>query len=396
MDNQHCMADRWQENNTVPKVIAFYLPQYHEIPENNKWWGKGFTEWTNVKRAKKLFDGQYQPQVPLNNNYYNLLDKKIVEWQTDLANKYGVYGFCYYHYDFGGKRLLEKPAENLLRWKDINQRFCFAWANVTWARTWKNVPGASLTKWSPDEDNNENNEEAGILIEQQYGDPKQWKEHFDYLLPFFDDNRYIKKEGKPVFLIYHLDAIPFAKEMFKLWSDLAQQNGLCGIHFVAMNPSEVRNEYIEAVAQCYISSALSRSVKARSVQYGRAIVNKIMGFLHIPCRLANIWDYEFVWKAMTGMAPFEKGITYAGAFVNQDDTPRNGRLGTFLKNSSPDIFRKYMEIQLKRARDKYQSEYVFLDAWNEWGEGNHLEPDEKDGYAYLEALAQSIDAAGRG
>lgn len=383
--------DNLKKRGHVPKVIAFYLPQYHAIPENDRWWGKGFTEWTNVKRAKKIFDGQYQPQVPLNKNYYNLLDKKTVEWQTDLANKYGVYGFCYFHYNFCGKRLLEKPAENLLRWTDVPQRFCFSWANSTWARTWRAVRGERFTSWVS-EDERKNEAGQGILMEQRYGDEKDWKEHFDYLLPFFQDSRYIRKDGKPLFLIHMTNNIPRGKEMFARWNAWAVESGLPGIHLVALNAPALDNPYIEAIAHYSFGVGLSHSFKARLVTYGRAIVNKCMQALSMEYRLPAIWDYEFVWKTMTKVQPFGGLMNYAGGFVNYDDTPRNGRLGTFFKNSSPQIFRKYMEIQLNRARDVYRSEFVFLDAWNEWGEGNHLEPDEKDGYAYLEALSDAITA----
>ena len=147
------------------KVVAFYLPQFHTIPENDEWWGKGFTEWVNVKKAKPIFKGHRQPRVPLNDNYYDLSQTETIRWQADLANKYGVYGFCFYHYWFDGKLLLEKPAELLLEHKDIPLRFCFSWANEPWARTW-------------------DGKQHQILMPQSYGEKKDWQRHFDYLLPF--------------------------------------------------------------------------------------------------------------------------------------------------------------------------------------------------------------------
>ena len=153
------------------KIIAFYLPQFHNIPENDEWWGNGFTEWTNVKKAKPIFEGHQQPKVPLNNNYYNLLDDNVKVWQADLAKKYGVYGFCYYHYWFNGKMLLEKPMEQMLENKEVDIPFCISWANEPWTKAWVG-------------------DEKKMLIAQEYGQEEEWKEHFMYLLPFFKDERY--------------------------------------------------------------------------------------------------------------------------------------------------------------------------------------------------------------
>lgn len=372
----------------LPKVIAFYLPQYHAIPENDQWWGEGFTEWTNVKNAKVYFEGQNQPRVPLGNNYYNLLDKKTVEWQTELANKYNVYGFCYFHYDFGGKRLLEKPAENLLKWKEIGQRFCFAWANVTWARTWEAVQSGGVTTWNTDEGMPEVGD--GILIRQTYGDEKEWENHFYYLLPFFKDDRYIKKDKKPVFLIYQVSDIPYAKARFEFWNELAQKNGLPGIHLVSMNEEVHDNPYIEAIAHYSFGVGVSQSVKALFLNLKRCGINKFMQFIGNDYRVPKIWDYEFIWKAMTNIFPYGGIPNYAGAVVDCDDTPRHGVQGQFFRNSSPQIFEKYLEKQLVRASKVYKSDYVFLDSWNEWGEGSYLEPDQTNGYAYLEALSRAV------
>ena len=159
------------------KIISFYLPQFHSIPENDKWWGKGFTEWVNVKKAKPLFNGHNQPHIPLNYNYYNLLDKKTLEWQVNLANKYGVYGFCFYHYWFNGKKLLEKPVEDFLNRKELNIHFCLCWANESWTNTWANG-------------------NSKIIMEQKYGTKKDWKMHYEYLSTFFKDKRYISNNNK--------------------------------------------------------------------------------------------------------------------------------------------------------------------------------------------------------
>ena len=189
------------------KKFAFFLPQFHEIEENNLWWGKGFTEWTNVKKAKPFYKG-HALEKPLNNNYYNLLEKATVEWQTELMKKYCVDGLIYYHYWFEGKMLMEKPAENLLNWKDIDQRFFFCWANHTFSR------GGHRSR--------------EILIEQTYGDKEDWKKHFEYLLPFFKDERYQKENNKPLFMIFISDFAEKEK-MFKYFDQKCKENGFDGI-----------------------------------------------------------------------------------------------------------------------------------------------------------------------
>ena len=193
------------------KIIAFYLPQFHNIPENDEWWGDGFTEWTNVRKAKPYFEGHNQPEIPLNKYYYNLLDDNVKLWQAKLAKDYGVYGFCYYHYWFNGKMLLEKPMEQMLKNKEINQHFCICWANEPWTKAWVN--------------------ETKVLIPQKYGHEKEWKEHFDYLLPFFRDDRYIKHRGRPLMVIYRPQVIDCIGEMISYWNKLAKEagfkDGLC-------------------------------------------------------------------------------------------------------------------------------------------------------------------------
>ena len=171
------------------KIIPFYLPQFHEIPENNKWWGEGFTEWTNVRKAKPLFEGHRQPKIPLDNNYYNLMDDNVKIWQAKIAKEHGIFGFCYYHYWFkNGRKLLEKPAEQMLQNQEIDIPFCFCWANENWSKNW-------------DGGNRE------VIMEQHYGGKQDWEMHFQYLLPFFRDKRYITVHGKPIFVIYKPEQI---------------------------------------------------------------------------------------------------------------------------------------------------------------------------------------------
>ena len=206
------------------RIIAFYLPQFHDIPENDEWWGKGFTEWVNVKKAKPLFEGHAQPRVPLNNNYYNLLDDNIKIWQSEIAQKHGIYGFCYYHYWFNGKLLLEEPMEQMLKNKEITIPFCICWANEQWTKAWVG--------------------ENKVLIAQKYGDKNEWAEHFYYLLPFLKDERYIYEKGKPLVVIYRPNIIPCLNEMLDYWVELAKKNGLNGITFAYQHLWEDKKKMI--------------------------------------------------------------------------------------------------------------------------------------------------------
>lgn len=385
----HKNSNRNNMKSRNPKVIAYYLPQYHEIPENNEWWGKGFTEWTNVKKAKPFFRGQVQPRVPLNNNYYDLMDKSTIEWQTELANKAGLYGFCYFHYYFkDGRKILEKPAENLLRWKDINQRFCFFWANIEWRRTWSNAKQPA-TNWSAE---GEKVEGDGILLEQDYGDQQAWREHFEYLLPFFQDQRYIKIDGKPVFAIYYLDIIECAEEMFALWDKMAKENGFPGLYLLSVNQDHANNPYINGILH-YGNGMLKQSMEYKVMSLPRLIINKISRCLGKGNKIPNILDYKRYWKYLLRDKPYGTIQNFPGATVGYDETPRRGKDSMCLKNGNPSLFAKYLRRQLLRAQEVFGTEYLFLDAWNEWGEGNYLEPDTTYGYGYLKALKHAIGGA---
>ena len=185
------------------RTLAMYLPQFHEVPENSQWWGAGYTEWTAVKQAKPCFPGHEQPVIPMNGNYYDLLSKETMVWQAKLAKKYGVDGFCFYHYWFGrGRKILEKPAENLLKWTDIDLPFCFCWDPGTWARTWSKMGNAWADAFEPEKDKAQTRGD-GILIQQDFGDASYWEAHFEYLLPFFRDERYLRVDGTPVFIFYN-------------------------------------------------------------------------------------------------------------------------------------------------------------------------------------------------
>jgi hypothetical protein len=346
------------------KIIALYLPQFHRVAENDKWWGEGFTDWESVRRAKPMFKGHYQPHVPLDENYYNLLDKKTMEWQADLMKKYGVDGLCFYHYWFeNGKQILEQPAENLLKWTDIDMPFCFSWANETWARSWSGIQGANV--WSEVGEGSKGKDD-GILLRQEYGKEADWKEHFMYLLPFFKDSRYIRVDNKPVFMIYKTNQIGCLEEMLECWRELAIQNGLDGIYVIGGNSEGIGINVIDAH---YLHEPTHANRKVMQGMYGEGIKRLL---------------YTDVWNEILSLKTGEEK-TYYGGFVGYDDTPRRESHGLVIENATSELFGAFL-AQLFAKNKACGNEITFINAWNEWGEGMHLEPDKANGYRYLEQI----------
>ena len=352
------------------KFISFYLPQFHEIPENNEWWGKGFTEWTNTKRAKALFKGHEQPKEPLNDNYYDLSNVDTLRWQTDLAKKYGVYGFCFYHYWFNGKKLLEKPAEILLEHQEIQFPFCLCWANHTWSRAW-------------DGKNND------ILIEQKYGDQAGQIEHFEYLMKFFSDERYIKINGKPVMVIYDASSIPECDSMLELWNQMAKGKGMAGIEFLEMLSSHNSGSSwtgfdgkIEFEPMYTIRHKIPFLRAAQRPM--RRLINKAFQRIGLKKHLLNRIDYDYIWNNIINRIRKDADKTYLGAFIDWDNCARRGKDGLIVDGASAPKFKHYLHKQVALSK----KEYIFINAWNEWAEGCYLEPDKINGYSYLEAIKE--------
>ncbi|SET58064.1 hypothetical protein SAMN04487771_102610 [[Clostridium] aminophilum] len=376
------------------KIIAFYLPQFHNIPENDEWWGDGFTEWVNVKNAKPLYEGHVQPKVPLNNNYYNLLEDDVKLWQVKLAKKYGVYGFCYYHYWFNGKLLLEKPMEQMLANKEIDLPFCICWANEAWTKAWvgSNEP----------------------LILQKYGREKEWKEHFDYLLSFFRDERYIKVDGKPLFIIYKPEIIGCGNEMLDYFQELAKAAGFPGIatayqhgnmDFNSAAKDDSRYDYdieFQPIYAKYEYQEEKRRIGSKSKYFLRKYYNRLSDWMGknigIDLRVlrgvkneneVKKYDYDEMWKRIIN-APVVDSKRLPGAFAMWDNTPRHGMGGHVFTGATPDKFESYLEQQIIKAKNEYHKDMIFIYAWNEWAEGGYLEPDEENGYGYLEAIRTAL------
>jgi len=347
------------------KTLSMYLPQYYRTVENDNWWGEGFTDWTAVKAAKPIFSGHQQPKVPLDGNYYNLLERSVMEWQARLMKKYGIDGQCIYHYYFKeGRMVLEKPAENLLKWKDIDMPFCFCWANVGWIRTWQ------LDPWADKFRQGEIGEQ--ILLEQKYGGVEAWENHFQYLLPFFKDERYIKMDGAPVFVIMMPSEIYCLEEMLFYWRRRAAQNGFPNMYFIICD--EVPCQGADAI--------LRHTPHAFYDLYRDKERGGVLSF-----------DYGKLWDRIIEEPPHCACTTYFEGMANCDDTPRRGQKGVVLNGFSAQGFYEGM-IRLYRKSVGLGNRFVFINAWNEWGEGMYLEPDEKYQYQVLEALKRAQDYVG--
>lgn len=361
------------------KIIANYLPQYHEIPENNKWWGMGFTDWIAVKKAAPLFEGHQQPRVPLDDNYYDLSNVESIRWQANLARQYGVYGFGFYHYWFSSElNLLQKPAELLLKNKDIDIHYMFIWDNFSWKRTWSKLANGAAYAPSFDGAYRQNeavNPDNGVLAELKYGGKEEWKKHFEYLLQFFRDDRYIKIDGKPIFSFYQArNNFPLIREMVRYWDYLAKQEGFPGIMCLSKD--------------ILYPVKLERRMKYCPFQMTTPLLflkYKFKSQLYQKKDKVAIWNYDEVWKDILFEAKCSAKDSYLCGFVNYDDTPRRGKKGRIIVGGSPQKFEKYMRKLLEISK-RQNKEYVFLMAWNEWGEGSYLEPDTQDKYGYLESI----------
>ena len=342
------------------KKFAVFLPQFYETKENNEWWGKGFTEWTHVCEAKKLYKNHMQPKLPLEGKY-NMLDKKTMEHQAELMHKYKVDGMVYYHYYFKGKMLLEKPAENLLKWKDIDEPFFFCWANHSW---YKAVDGVKE-----------------MLMEQTYGTKKDWEKHFEYLLPFFKDERYEKKDNKPLFMLFRTE-FEEKDEMMKFFDKKCKENGFDGIYVIETYRTfeEVRDNKYQGflrVPDTYVN-AYNKKIKYTP----KRLYDKINTFLALKGRTKSVRKYDgnkLIDLAIKKIKYDPK--LYHGMFFEWDNTPRHKQRGYIIKPIDKAHFMKYMDA----IKD---DEYVFINAWNEWAEGMMLEPTKDLKYRYLEWIKE--------
>lgn len=357
------------------KVIAFYLPQYHPFKENDEWWGKGFTEWTNVAKAPKLFPGHYQPKIPADLGFYDLRLPIVRKEQADLARSAGIDGFCYWHYWFGnGKRLMHEIFDDVLDSGDPDFPFCLAWANHSWyAKLW----------------NKDNTQKDRLLIEQTYPGETDIEEHFAYLLKAFNDHRYIKYEGAPVFVIFNPHDMPY--EYIHRFQALAAINGIeKGIYFVA---NITRNdENIDELLSNGYSAVTYQRLTSKSIDdfASRAIRKTKKYFLNKCLRLPTIANYEKAIEYLIQEDIDKNEQVIPTLIPNWDHTPRSGINGSLFINSTPQNFYKLVKKACSVVRNK-KNKFMFLKSWNEWGEGNYVEPDLKYGKGYLNAIKEALD-----
>ena len=347
-----------------PRLIAHYLPQFHPIPENDAWWGKGFTEWTNTAKATPLFRNHYQPHVPADLGFYDLRVPESREAQAHLAMEYGIEAFCYYHYWFAGRRIIERPFNEVLKSGRPEFPFCLCWANQTWSGIWHGNPDK-------------------ILIEQTYPGRDDYRAHFEVLLAAFRDPRYVTVDGKPLFLVFRPQQIPDVRMFTSYWRELAAQAGLKGLHLVGVqnNATEWRpqDDGFDAMSTTGFPGPGPKAFKPAPIKW---LIRRLRKSTGKP----QIYFYKDV---IEHLRPKRRlGITdYPTLVPNFDNTPRSGRRGRVLHGSTPDLFRRHVRETLEFVRDiPREHNLVFIKSWNEWAEGNHLEPDLKFGLKYLQVL----------
>lgn len=363
------------------KIVANYLPQFHTIPENDEWWGNGFTDWTAVQNAKPMFNGHVQPRTPLN-GYYDLSCYLDVKNQVDLANEYGIYGFAIYHYWFNSDLcLLSKPAEIIKDNPELDIHYLFLWDNQSWKRTWSNVKKGN--DWAPKYDGQESETtEDGVLAELVYGSEDEWKEHFNYLLQFFRDERYIKIDGKPIFGFFNStnsEDREILQNMSSYWDALAKDYGLPGV--ICMGRETHRKNTFDYKFQY---SPFINNTKIR------AGIHRITDEIKIHCKKIRFYNYDDCWGTVIRNAKRADGKTILSGFVNFDDSPRRGEKGRIILGGTPKKFEKHL-VKLISILKKQGKDMLFITAWNEWGEGAYLEPDVKEKYSYLEVIKKVVE-----
>ena len=376
---------------TKARVIAYYLPQFHPTKINDKYWGKGFTEWTNVTKAKPQYRGHYQPQIPADLGFYDLRLPEIRQAQADMARENGVEGFMYWNYWFGnGKKILEMPIEELMRTAKPDFPFCVGWANHDWSnKTWQKTK--RFTKDT-------------VFLKQEYLGKQDYTDYFYYLLPMFRDHRYIKVDEKPLFYVFDPDSCPDMKEFIQLWQHLAEKNGIPGIHFVARADSigkadeiykknfmnEVKARYDRYIDMGFdaVSSMNFRRAEILATGFFKKIIRnirrKIFGYA------LNSHDYL---KLTEHYYTDEDKLDYVYPQITprKDKTPRAGKNALVYTGSTPEKFRIAIKMALEKIKDKDdEHKILFLNSWNEWGEGSYMEPDIVWGHQYLDVLREEI------
>lgn len=349
------------ENRRVKaRVVAFFLPQFHPIPENNGWWGPGFTEWTNVGRARRFYPGHYQPRVPAHLGYYDLRVPETRAAQAQMAAAHGVEAFCWWHYWFAGKRLLERPFNEVLRSGEPDFPFCLGWANQSWTGIWHGEPHRTL-------------------VEQEYPGVDDYERHFFSVVEAFADDRYVKVDGRPLFYVYQPQRLPEPRLFTDTWRRLAEREGFPGLYLVG-----------EAEATWF----------AAEHGFDERVVIRISRLIR-QSRIRRLLRRLLPLPAIASYASAQRRLvaTYGPSSLpcvvpNWDNTPRSRRAGLVLHGSTPALFREMVDRAVDVVSLRPPDErFIFVKSWNEWAEGNHLEPDLRHGMGYLEALRESVTVA---
>lgn len=368
------------------KAIAYYLPQYHPIKENDIWWGKGFTEWTNVTKAAPLFKGHNQPRFPADLGYYDLRLPDVREAQAEMARAYGLHGFCYYHYWFGnGNQLLERPFKEVLQSGKPDFPFMLCWANEKWKGVWF---GASKGK---------------ILIEQTYPGKTDFENHFNHLLPAFADDRYIKVDGKPVFHVYRPSDM--SNDTLQLFTDTfrncALQAGLKGLYLLAGNCNDnwipTDHDFDGMVSNHF--HKIYRTITSGVTDTPNSLASRIWERYH---RLRKTYNFDerrkpFIipyneMSALVAKWPQRSDDYFPQVVPDWDNSARAGNKSLVLTGSTPALWKAHLEDALHYLKAQQRSEpFLFIKSWNEWAEGNYLEPDLKWGHQYLEVLQHALE-----
>lgn len=366
------------------RLLAVYLPQYHPIPENDENWGKGFTEWTNVAKAKPLFRGHYQPKIPADLGFYDLRLPIIREQQAELARKAGIEGFCYWHYWLGnGKQLLQMPFNEVVKTGKPDFPFCLAWANHSWTnKTWNNTQSMKSRKC--------------VIAEQKYLGYNDYELHFKTILPALKDKRYIKVDNKPIFFIFDPNHAEL-KEFINTWRELALKNGLEGIHFVAMlNTASLRSNSTiqERIEKAYslgfdaINTVGNTKAEIECGKLRRYINTFLSKFLNI--NIVTKYDQREINKHMFSEEDKQENV-YPTIMPNWDRSPRVGKKGVIYINSTPAVFEEQVNEAIKLVKNKDdEHKIIVIRSWNEWGEGNYLEPCIKYHHGYLDAIKKAL------
>lgn len=356
------------------RTIAFYLPQFHPTPENDAWWGKGFTEWTNVTRAQPLFPGHYQPHLPADLGFYDLRLPEVRQAQADLAQEYGIHGFCYYHYWFDGKRLLNRPLDEVLASGKPDFPFCLCWANESWTRSWDG--------------------KTDILIRQEYS-PQDDIAHMNWLTQVFEDKRYIRFEGKPVFLVYRALHMPDPLGTAERWRETAHNMGigdifLCRVESHPDEHADPKSIGFDAAVEFQpdwgcLPPPLYRN---RVSRYASRV-----GLLSRAFQYHNVYDYSSV-VDLALQKPVPDYKRFPCVTPSWDNSARRKTGAAIFKDGSPQLYEGWLRAVVRRERDRgVEAGIIFVNAWNEWAEGNHLEPDMRFGHGYLEATHRALTTA---